>query len=169
MDTFLNPQIYKIENIEIDGIPHTGHYFQDDKGRDWYETLLKWKGAVALDSSGIVCAYESDVSYMGMEEGRSVYEVDPGKVPDNVLGHFSFSNGVFTDIRPTAEDMANRQKAELLREAGEKISVLQDAVDFSQATEDEVAQLKAWRLYRVQLNKTDTTSAPDVIWPDRPE
>ncbi|XON99683.1 hypothetical protein ACLB6C_21405 [Enterobacter hormaechei] len=77
MDTFINPVIYKHEHVEVNGVIRTGLYFQDENGRDWYETLTDWKGAVSLDSDGIVVAYEQDVSYMGVEEGRNIYEVDP--------------------------------------------------------------------------------------------
>lgn len=75
MDKFINPVVYKHEHVEINGVMRTGLYFRDVNGRDWYETLRDWKGAVATDESGIIIAYESDVSFMGMQEGRDVYGV----------------------------------------------------------------------------------------------
>ena len=39
MDKFINPVIYKKEQAEIEGMLRTGLYFQDESGRDWYETL----------------------------------------------------------------------------------------------------------------------------------
>lgn len=168
MEKFLNPKVYKKESVEIDGEIFSGLYFQDDKGRDWYETLTGWTGAVAVDTAGIVCAYESDVSYMGMEEGRSVYEVKPASVPPDVVGNFTFIDGQFTDIRPDASELARSQKATLLHEASVTVSTLQDAVDLSMATEAEAALLLEWKKYRVLLNRIDPSLAPDIEWPSPP-
>ncbi|EHP8466655.1 tail fiber assembly protein, partial [Salmonella enterica] len=49
--------------------------------------------------------------------------------------------------------------------ATEKIAPLQDAVDLDEATDKEKASLLAWKKYRVQVNRVDTSS-PD--WPDIP-
>ncbi|MEI9534320.1 tail fiber assembly protein [Moellerella wisconsensis] len=64
---------------------------------------------------------------------------------------------------------AVQQKQSLLSEATENIAVLQDAVDLSMATDQEVALLKEWKIYRVYLNRVDTSLAPDIEWPQRPE
>ncbi|MEI9715966.1 tail fiber assembly protein [Moellerella wisconsensis] len=64
---------------------------------------------------------------------------------------------------------AVQQKQSLLSEATENIAVLQDAVDLSMATDQEVALLKEWKTYRVYLNRVDTSLAPDIEWPQRPE
>ena len=153
MDKFINPQVYKVEHVEIDGVMRTGLYFKDSDERDWYETLRTWKAALCTDSNGVVSAYESDVTYMGMEAGRDVYEVDPSTVPENVLGNYKFVNGVFTDIRPSEEQLFERDRSELLAEATQKIAPLQDAVDENVATEEELSKLSAWKLYRIKLNR----------------
>ncbi|MDR0164948.1 tail fiber assembly protein [Enterobacter ludwigii] len=168
MDTFVNPVIYKYEHAEINGVMRTGLYFQDVHGRDWYETLTGWKGAVSLDNDGIVVAYEQDVSYMGMEEGRSVYEVDPLSVPVDVLGNYKYADGVFYDIRPDEAMLAEQRRKQLIEGAGHIISVLQGAVDESMATDAEVASLSAWKQYRVLLYRIDTSNAPDIEWPVMP-
>lgn len=168
MDKFLNPKVYKKESVKIAGEIFIGQYFQDDKGRDWYETLKGWTGAVAVDTAGIVCAYESDVSYMGMEEGRNVYEVEPANVPPDVLGNFIFVDGRFTDIRPGVTEIAEQKKNELMAEADKVIAPLQNAVELDMATADENELLLAWKKYRVLLNRVDITKAPDILWPDKP-
>lgn len=168
MDTFINPVIYKYEHAEINGVMRTGLYFQDVHGRDWYETLTGWKGAVSLDDDGIVVAYEHDVSYMGMEEGRNVYEVDPLSVPEDVLGNYKYSDGVFQDIRPDAEAVAGQKRKQLIEDASLTISVLQDAVDLGMATESEVEQLRLWKTYRIRLSRLSTATAPEIEWPDPP-
>ncbi|WP_139770080.1 tail fiber assembly protein, partial [Salmonella enterica] len=60
---------------------------------------------------------------------------------------------------------AEETKNNLLKMATEKIAPLQDAVDLDEATDKEKASLLAWKKYRVQVNRVDTSS-PD--WPDIP-
>ncbi|MDE7599685.1 tail fiber assembly protein [Enterobacter asburiae] len=168
MDNFINPIVYRYEHVEINGVMRTGMYFQDIHGRDWYETLRYWKGAISLDDAGIVIAYETDVSFMGMQEGRNVYEVDPANVPANVLGNFKFSDGAFIDIRPSDEDAARQKRADLMTDADKAIAPLQDAVDLGIASNEERELLLEWKKYRVQLNRVDVTKAPDIDWPVKP-
>ncbi|MFJ2710845.1 tail fiber assembly protein [Pseudomonas sp. NPDC087346] len=54
--------------------------------------------------------------------------------------------------------------------ADKAIPPLQDAVDIDEATEEEVALLKAWKKYRVALNRQpEEPSYPtDVTWPIPP-
>ena len=63
---------------------------------------------------------------------------------------------------------AEMQKRILMAEAGDKISVLQDAVDLDMATPEEESTLKAWKVYRVLLSRVDTSTAPDIDWPLTP-
>lgn len=55
-----------------------------------------------------------------------------------------------------------------MAKANQKITPLQDALDLNMATDEELAQLKAWKTYRVLLNRVDTSTAPDVDWPVAP-
>nr|WP_315901994.1 tail fiber assembly protein [Photorhabdus kayaii] len=64
---------------------------------------------------------------------------------------------------------AKRKKAELLRQANETISLLQDSVDLEVATDSEKEALLEWRKYRVLLTHTDLNQAPDVKWPEVPK
>ncbi|HDC4262635.1 tail fiber assembly protein [Enterobacter cloacae] len=66
-------------------------------------------------------------------------------------------------------DAAEAKKQNLLSEATVAIAPLQDAVDLKIATENEISKLQDWKEYRVALNRTDTSSAPNVNWPVRPE
>ncbi|HDC4532635.1 tail fiber assembly protein [Enterobacter asburiae] len=168
MDTFINPVIYKYEHVEINGVMRTGLYFQDIHGRDWYETLRDWKGAIATDAAGIVIACETDVTLMGMMEGRNVYEVDPEHIPENVIGNYTFQDGFFTDIRPDAIELAEQKRKELLEEAKIAIAPLQDASDLGIETDEERGLLNEWKKYRVLLNRIDTSNAPDIDWPPGP-
>jgi hypothetical protein len=169
MDKFISPKIYKKESVKIEGAFYTGQYYCDNKGRDWYETLTSWNGAIALDESDIVCACESDVSMMGMQEGRSVYEVLPRDVPENVVGNYTFKDGVFTDIRPNDVELAESERKRLMQDANNLILPLQDAADLGIETEGEASLLFKWKQYRVLLSRVDISAAPNVEWPVIPE
>lgn len=52
--------------------------------------------------------------------------------------------------------------------ADDEIAWLQDAVDAGIATDEETALLAAWKTYRVQLMRIDTSKAPDIEWPTPP-
>ncbi|MEY0149016.1 tail fiber assembly protein, partial [Providencia rettgeri] len=40
--------------------------------------------------------------------------------------------------------------------------------DLGMATDEEKAQLTAWKTYLVYLNRIDTSTAPDIEWPVKP-
>lgn len=64
---------------------------------------------------------------------------------------------------------AQNMKATLRAKADAEISWRQDAVDAGIATDEETADLAAWKKYRVQLMRIDTSKAPDIEWPTQPE
>lgn len=63
---------------------------------------------------------------------------------------------------------AEMQKQYLLSEAAEAIAPLQDAVDLDMATPEEESALKEWKIYRVLVNRVDTSLGADVVWPTPP-
>ena len=60
------------------------------------------------------------------------------------------------------------QKSSLLANAKEQIDILTDELDLELAEDINVtkARLKAWKIYRVKLNKVDTAN---LVWPVAPE
>ncbi|HAG3255553.1 TPA: tail fiber assembly protein [Salmonella enterica] len=58
-----------------------------------------------------------------------------------------------------------RIQKSFLQIASEKIVPLQDAMDLGEATDDETARLLAWKKYRVQVNRVDTSNP---VWPEQP-
>ncbi|SVK54566.1 Caudovirales tail fibre assembly protein [Acinetobacter baumannii] len=52
--------------------------------------------------------------------------------------------------------------------ASKALAPLQDADDLGMATEEEAAQLKRWKIYRVQLSRINPQDAPDIDWPVAP-
>ncbi|EHZ6871931.1 tail fiber assembly protein [Providencia rettgeri] len=63
---------------------------------------------------------------------------------------------------------AEQEKAQKLGEANATIMYLQDAIEVGLDDDDYDAKLKAWKTYRVYLNRIDTTTAPDIEWPLKP-
>ncbi|EPK5084884.1 tail fiber assembly protein [Escherichia coli] len=95
------------------------------------------------------------------------------KINDSGAGiGWTYKDGVFTPppIPEVPKEeliaQAEQQKANLITEASQTISILQDAVDLDMATGDEKTRLTSWKKYRVLLNRVDTLTAPDISWPD---
>ncbi|RVD76991.1 tail fiber assembly protein [Pseudomonas koreensis] len=90
--------------------------------------------------------------------------------PEPVQG-MSYQNGVFSPpAGPTAEQIKEQNKAmrdSYLRAATLAIGPLQDAVDLDDATDEDVALLKAWKQYRVSVNRVDLTLVTPA-WPPAP-
>ncbi|ELJ7525750.1 tail fiber assembly protein [Salmonella enterica] len=111
--------------------------------------------------------------------GNQVYISSPGPLPENVTsvspdGEYQKWNGKAWVKDEAAEKAAQLRQAEetksrLLQMASEKIAPLQDAVDLGLATDDEKAQLDEWKKYRVLVNRVDTSTAPKIDWPKKPE
>ncbi|EEG3119741.1 tail fiber assembly protein [Salmonella enterica subsp. enterica] len=111
--------------------------------------------------------------------GSQVYISAPGPLPENVTsvspdGEYQKWDGKAWVKDEAAETAARLREAEgtksrLLQMASEKIAPLQDAVDLGLATDDEKAQLDEWKKYRVLVNRVDTSTAPKIDWPKKPE
>lgn len=91
---------------------------------------------------------------------------------DNLCGiGGTYKDGVFAappEPEVPKEDLisqAEQQKANLIAEASQTISILQDAVDLDMATDEERTQLTTLKKYRVLLSRVDTSKAPDIDWP----
>lgn len=70
---------------------------------------------------------------------------------------------------PTAAEVLVQRDA-LLAVATVRIAPLQDAVDLDEATPAELTALKAWKQYRVTLNRVETQQGfpASVVWPKAP-
>lgn len=74
-----------------------------------------------------------------------------------------------TEAKHQAEvNSAAELLTELMRKANEKIAPLNDAVELGIQTNEEVAQLTEWKKYRISLSRIDTSTAPDIAWPEIP-
>ncbi|HIH8965792.1 tail fiber assembly protein [Serratia marcescens] len=129
-------------------------------------------------STGAFYVYEDRASYE--ENGNWPADVKPvseevweaycGQGPaGKVRGADRKGLPCWVDAPPPTKSMlvaaAERKKAELLDVAGKVIAPLQDADDLAIATEEEAAQLRLWKTYRVQLNRINPRDAPETDWP----
>ncbi|WP_433586973.1 tail fiber assembly protein [Providencia alcalifaciens] len=61
------------------------------------------------------------------------------------------------------------QKKQLCTEESEKnITILERKVRLGMATEDEKDLLTAWEIYSIKIADIDTSTAPDIEWPQKP-
>lgn len=110
----------------------------------------------------------------GINVDESVFFEFTQNVPDGKMrGSDKKGNPVWVDVPPLTHEKAvaaaEAKKQYLLSEASEAIAPLQDAVDLDMATPEEEALLKEWKKYRVLLNRVDTSLAPDIEWPVKPQ
>ena len=172
MITFKNIKIAK--QVLEDGIPLPVLYFEDETGQDWYKLRdEKWQGEscfIAVGADGFISTWADNPNFLTLSEGVSVYEISPETLPEDISDHpYSYENGGFVKFVQPAIEVAAQQKSTLLSQAAAAIAPLQDAVDVDDATDEELASLKAWKKYRVALNRLDLAAAPDIDWPAVPE
>ncbi|EJB3408890.1 tail fiber assembly protein [Salmonella enterica] len=149
-------------------------FCEDEKGVDWYVCREQFSADTlkfSFNNDGVIFCATTDACAMGNPVGLSVAEIAPADVPDDF--GFPYNAWVYSDgkIQPriyTDEELkrqAENKKTQLLAVASAVISPLQDAVDLGEATDDETAQLKAWKKYRVLVNRVDTSNP---VWPEQP-
>lgn len=87
--------------------------------------------------------------------------------------HWTYDGEVFAapvPYQPTAEEIERVNTSSrnyLLGLAALAIAPLQDAVDLDEATTEESAALKKWKLCRIAINRVDLTMA-NPVWPTLP-
>lgn len=133
-----------------------------DAGDAW-EVVDDFRGKVAYSTE---TGQEGEVNFIG-ELPPALTLLAPHTIYDKWNGKAWVAD---KDLQKDAEiPDAEYKKAQLLSEATAKITPLQDSLDTGMETDDEKALLTAWKTYRVLLSRIDTSKAPDIEWPQRPE
>lgn len=70
-------------------------------------------------------------------------------------------------LQPSALTLAQEERDRLLDLAALRIAPLQDAVDLDDASAADIALLKRWKQYRVNIHRLDLT-AESIAWPEPP-
>jgi hypothetical protein len=172
MITFKNIKISK--QVLEDGIPLPVMYFEDEMGQDWYTLRDKKRQGencfIAVGADGFISTWAVNPNFLTLSEGVSIYEISPEALPEDVSDQpYRYENGEFVKFVQPAIEVAAQQKSTLLSQAAAVIAPLQDAVDVDDATDEELASLRAWKKFRVALNRLDLAAAPDIDWPAVPE
>ncbi|QLR26487.1 tail fiber assembly protein [Citrobacter sp. RHBSTW-01013] len=126
--------------------------------------------------------------YVIDHRGEAVYDTETGQ-PVEITGLGDYHDNV-TTIKPltpydrwngrewvTDEDAqksaqvleAEQQKSALLAEAQSTISLWQTELQLGIISDDDKASLITWMKYIQALNAVDTSTAPDIEWPVKPE
>lgn len=99
---------------------------------------------------------------------NALFPVPVGKLIDTVDGY-----PVWVDAPPpTQEELiaaAEQQKAALLAEAQATISLWQTELQLGIISDEDKASLIAWMNYIKAVQAVDTSTAPDIDWPEKPE
>lgn len=108
--------------------------------------------------TGTVYAYEDDVDEKYVKSGLTEITEEEA---------MALANPAPTQTELVAQ--AEQKKTALRVAADAEIEWRQYAVGKGIATEEESAALDEWGLYRVQLMRIKTDTAPDIEWPTPPE
>ena len=134
------------------------------------------------------CPCEQDGKWIQVEDNRekTAYNIETKEAVEiDYLGQIKEG---FTLLKPfefckwSGEEWVHDDEAEkeqmiknnqalrnaLLNEANDKIAILQDIIDLDMQENDEEAQLKKWKKYRILLTRLDT-SGINVVFPSKPE
>lgn len=150
---------------------------EDKMGNDWYELQKNFEEGtlkILFDENNRIVSQSFDVSTL-TPTNLSVAEISQEKIPDDFFTNITdylFIEGKIEPLTLSYEQevaIAESKKQTLLSEANNAIAPLQDAVDLGIATGKEREPLIKWKEYRVLLNRVDTSLAPDIDWPEKPE
>ena len=64
--------------------------------------------------------------------------------------------------------IAESEKAQRLQETEQNIAMLERKVRLEMATDEETELLKHWEIYSIKVADIDTSTAPDIEWPQKP-
>lgn len=114
-------------------------------------------------------------------DGETEWQPDEGYAvkTDGTVGiGWLYDGKGFTPPEPTQEKIEQQNEARRLNNISKKsnlmaaatntVAVLQDAVDFEMATDEEARLLPLWKKYRVLLSRVDADTPEDVNWPEQP-
>ncbi|MCD2529470.1 tail fiber assembly protein [Providencia huaxiensis] len=63
---------------------------------------------------------------------------------------------------------AEQEKAQCLEIAEQTILMLERKAKLDMATDEDKARLKQWEIYSIKVSDIDTSTAPDIDWPEKP-
>ncbi|EAB3533877.1 tail fiber assembly protein, partial [Salmonella enterica] len=130
----------------------------------------KYKLCIHPDTK-VIHSVSEDISTL-YPAGFDIVESDSLPYDDIISGKYQFVDNkiiprTYNEVELT--QITNAEKSKKLKLANEKIRPLQDAVDLGIATDEEIQKLGAWKRYRVEINRIDTSNLLDISWPLPPD
>ncbi|HBN6636972.1 TPA: tail fiber assembly protein [Escherichia coli] len=144
----------------------------------------KTKAGSAICRTADLTAWEYVADHRGetvysTETGEAVIISSPGDYPEGTTTlapstPYDTWNGsewvTDTEAQHAANvEAAEQQKAALLAEAQTTISLWQTELQLGIISDEDKASLIAWMKYIKAVQAVDTSQAPDITWPDKPE
>lgn len=153
-----------------------------EDGQDWYECQKLFSDntvKVAYDASGVI---RSLVDKTDPKDGEgyavsmlcpvdmSVAEIALDDYPADCVsdGSWRYIDGRIEKIPTDYVADAENKKSQLMADANAAITPLERAVKLGMATNEEVETLVEWERYSVLLHRVNTSTAPDIEWPEKP-
>ncbi|HGD8523429.1 TPA: tail fiber assembly protein [Escherichia coli] len=169
---------YLAESVEFlavgVGIPANSCTDAPVEGKDGFAVCRK----ASLDGWEYVADHRGETVY-DTQTGQTVEITSPGEYADNVTTiapstPYDRWNGsawvTDEDAQKSGQVMeAQQKKAVLLAEAKSTISLWQTELQLGIISDEDKASLIAWMKYIQALNAVDTSTAPDIGWPVKPE
>lgn len=159
------------QELSTPGFTGSAMYIRDDKGNDWYIVNKLFKDdtlKVGYDDEGRVRTFTTDT---GAFFPANLSAVELPATEENLkvsLGDdWFYKNGKLQQIRNYVA-IATAQRDKLMSEAAKRIEWLNAALEDGDISDEESAELEAFRVYRTALRRLDLLSAPDIIWPEFP-
>ncbi|EFH9361323.1 TPA: tail fiber assembly protein [Escherichia coli] len=169
---------YLAESVEFlavgVGIPANSCTDAPVEGKDGFAVCRK----ASLDGWEYVPDHRGETVY-DTQTGQTIEITSPGEYADNVTTiapstPYDRWNGsawvTDEDAQKSGQVMeAQQKKAALLAEAQSTISLWQTELQLGIISDEDKASLIAWMKYIQALNAVDTSTAPDIDWPVKPE
>lgn len=150
-------------------------FYRAETGEDWYQTVPLFKP----DSYKIKYGKNNTITVIS-KDASSICPVDGSIIELDAIPEHATANGdwfITDDGEIKLKEQTQAEKIEdtkkiikiLMDGADQTIIPLQDAVDLDMATEEEIAKLREWKIYRVKLSRIDVSKSPDIDWPPEPK
>ncbi|EJD6046412.1 tail fiber assembly protein [Providencia rettgeri] len=124
-----------------------------------------------------VADYRGQAAYL-IENGQQIEINSIGELPSTLTllepkTDFDKWNGKkwVTDVEAQKASLvaqAEQEKAQCLEIAEQNILMLERKAKLDMATDEEKARLKQWEIYSIKVSDIDTSTAPDIDWPEKP-
>ncbi|RUT64322.1 hypothetical protein CKG00_14035 (plasmid) [Morganella morganii] len=137
-------------------------YIFDKKTNAFYPVALQqeYENAEMWPESGVGVTEDVFAYFRNPPEGK-------------MLGSDKQGNPVWVNVPPLTHKqhvaIAETQKQALIAEANQKTQLWQTQLMLDIITAEDKASLTEWMLYVQKVRVVDTSTAPDIIWPEKPE